>query len=437
MSSDIGFNKDADVGAGTRDSGVSSRWMMAFCAGAFLFFLGLLAHVFGEGGGRVGVLRGLFVPVASAIQLTTLVLLFRPKRVGGTLDLLRRNGILTVALALIMMSTIWSLDPAITLRRAFALLGTTALGLLIYIEVGRANLLRFFAVNLALFVAGSVIVALAIPELGTHPSGVFAGNWRGLVDDKNGVAPIAVVFLLVWLGLRKRGWMATWNILWLAFGILLLFRAGSATGFASFVFGVGVFGMLAVYRRRRLLRPLVVVAAATVCLFAALNYSAIFQQSLQMLDRDATLTGRTAMWQALAPMINDRFWLGSGYGAFWYDPSSYTGFIGSTRWMADMNYAHNAYIDMLLNVGIIGLIIQLIFLFIVCGRLFAGAARNDNVAMTMLVVLLTLLFVGIVDTGALFRANAGLWVMVVAFACYASHCRARSPEGRGPLEESR
>ncbi|PQP41637.1 hypothetical protein C6A88_28125 [Mycolicibacterium austroafricanum] len=384
-------------------------------------------------------MRGLYVPLASLIQLTAIVLLLRPTRVQETLEILRRNGMLVVALAVILMSTVWSIDPAITLRRALALLGTTAVGLLIYIEVGRAGLLRFFVMNLALFVVGSVVLALVMPQLGTHPSGIFAGHWRGLVDDKNGVAPAAAVFLILCLGVRKQTWVMTWSIPLLAVGSLLLYRAGSATGYASLAFGIAVFVIMNLYRKSPPLRLLIVCGVGTLLLIATLNYSTLFNTALAMLDRDATLTGRTAMWQALTPLITERFWLGTGYGAFWYDPSGYSGFSGSSRWMADMNYAHNAYIDMLLNVGAIGLVIQLAFLFIVSGRLLAGASRDDSDATTMLVVVLTLLFVGIVDTGALFRANAGLWVMIVAFACYAAEWRVIGTTGtrRPALQASR
>lgn len=422
MALSVGSDKDVQESDEER-SAPPSGWIVAFCAIAFLFFVGAFTHIFGEGGGRVGPLRQFYVPLASILQAVTLLLLIRPKRFDQTYRLLRSNGLLVLALSLIIASVLWSSDPEITLRRAFALVGTTAVGLLIYIEVGRKFVLRFIAVNLALVIVGSVIVALALPEFGTHASGVFSGNWRGLLNDKNAVAPVAAIFLLIWMGIRRRGWMQTLGVPIFCLGALLLYFAGSATGYAAFAFGVGVFVVLNLYRRSPSLRTLIITMLSASALVTLLNYDKLFRWSLNILGRDETLTGRTAMWDALAPLIVSDLWLGRGYGAFWYDPSWYSGFAGEYRWMAEKNYAHNAYIDMILNVGIIGLVFQVAFLLIVAFRLFALSARGDRAAATMLVVLLVSMFIGIVDTGALFRTNAGLWAMLIVFACYATEGR--------------
>jgi hypothetical protein len=194
------------------DSVMSAKLVRPFCAIAYLFFSGAFTHVFGssEAAGN-GPLDFLFIPLALSIQLAAILLLCSPTRRPRAVELLQQNRTLVLALAVILASTIWSIDPEITSRRALALVGTTAVGLLIYIEMGRENVLRFFAINLALFAVGSVLLALAVPELGTHTYGGHVGDWRGLLSFKNQAGWAAAIFLLVWLGTRKHGWMKTWN----------------------------------------------------------------------------------------------------------------------------------------------------------------------------------------------------------------------------------
>lgn len=411
----------------------STRSMWIFCSFAYLFFLGAFTHIFGRSeAAGAGPLSLLFLPIASLIQLTAALLLCSPKRAAATVLLLKRNRALVVALAVILASTMWSIDPGITLRRALALVGTTAVGVLTYVEIGRSNLLRFFSINLALFAVGSVIVALAIPELGTHGFGKHVGDWRGLLSFKNQAAWVVVIFLLIWLGARMRRQVKVWKYPLLAIGLLLLFQTQSATGFAAFAFGIVTFGAISLYRRSPPFRPLIILAAGAMVLVLLWYYQALFAWALDALDRDESLTGRTSVWSSLWPLIESRFWFGSGYLAFWEHASDY---FGSSSWMVGIGHAHNAYVEILLDMGMIGLLTQVGFLCITSWRLFSATARGDSDAATMLTVLLTLAVIGI--AGALFfRPNAGIWVMITAFACYAADCRFVSTGVNGRLQEA-
>src|SRR5690606_7144787 len=115
---------------------------------------------------------------------TAVALLVQPSRRSYLLTLLSRNPTLLAGLAVIALSVLWSIDPSLSGRRTIALLGTTAVGILIYIEVGRENLLRFFAVYLAIFTVASVLLALGAPGIGTHQHDKFDGQWRGLLPFK-------------------------------------------------------------------------------------------------------------------------------------------------------------------------------------------------------------------------------------------------------------
>src|SRR5690606_4686709 len=167
------------------------------------------------------------------------------------LALLRRNLPLLLVLALATLSALWSPDPLLTLRRAMALGGTTAVGLLVYLELPRAELLRFFTQTLALFTLASVALALLAPDFGTQPD----QHWRGLLGHKNQAAWHAVLALLCWLGARKTPPMRAHTLPVLALTLLLLWQTGSATGLLALLFGLAVLLFAHAYARQALLRP--------------------------------------------------------------------------------------------------------------------------------------------------------------------------------------
>lgn len=74
----------------------------------------------------------------------------------------------------------------------------------------------------------------------------------------------------------------------------------------------------------------------------------------QLLGRTENLTGRTDIWNSLLPYAKSRFLLGYGYGGFW------------TTFLREQiaSHAHNGSLNTVLDLGIIGLILFIVFLAI-------------------------------------------------------------------------
>jgi O-antigen ligase len=72
-----------------------------------------------------------------------------------------------------------------------------------------------------------------------------------------------------------------------------------------------------------------------------------------ILDKDVSLTGRTVLWELVLREVPERLWLGSGFGAFWTDwfgPSHEVWIDFGSR----LPHAHNALLEYLLELGVIG-----------------------------------------------------------------------------------
>jgi exopolysaccharide production protein ExoQ len=398
------------------------QWSLLFCSLAFLFFQGALTHLFGAtDGSSGGALKALFLPLALLIQLVAIVLLAMPGRQRLAVDLLRHNPWMLLAIVFIVVSALWSIDPNLTIRRSIALVGTTAVGLLVYIEVGRERLLRFFAINLAIFTVLSVLLALAVPSLGTHVHDKFAGQWRGLLGFKNQAAWSASLFIIIWLGTRKTPWMKKLSWPLLAIGVLMLLQTKSATGLAATTFGIATFVSLYLFRRYAIFRPIALTLGAILLLLIFTDAGSLFSTVLELLGRDASLTGRTSIWSALWPLLKENLLLGVGYQAFWDHAADY---FGNSSWMVGIGHAHNAYIEIMIDVGLIGLLLQLAFLLHAHVKLFISAMKGNPDSATMMVVFLTFTVIGFAGS-LFFRPNTGIWVMIVAFSFYAFDKRPR------------
>ena len=89
---------------------------------------------------------------------------------------------------------------------------------------------------------------------------------------------------------------------------------------------------------------------------------------LEAVGKDATLTGRTDIWNAAVTLMMSRnTFTGFGFGRFWVEPQSYTliqsMFNENAFWANVTAGAHNMLLELWLNIGILG--IALMFLMII------------------------------------------------------------------------
>jgi O-antigen ligase len=74
---------------------------------------------------------------------------------------------------------------------------------------------------------------------------------------------------------------------------------------------------------------------------------------LHLVGRNATLTGRVRLWANLSTMIQLHPWLGYGFNGFWAPQGPSTAIWKTITWTPMR--AHNGYLDICLDLGIVGL----------------------------------------------------------------------------------
>ncbi|MGE5109780.1 MAG: O-antigen ligase family protein [Acidobacteriaceae bacterium] len=336
---------------------------------------------------------------------------------------LRHAKLPLVVTAIALASSFWSVDPSLTLRRSIALTGTTLAGIYLAMKYPLEFQVRLLARALALAVALSFFVGIFLPDVGTMKD--FAGAWRGIFNHKNSLGHMMVLSCGVFLIARKYSRRNKVVLLVLAvLSLLLVFLSRSATG----VVLVGIFAVLAPLHKRfaagaRITKSRVLVFLLFLGTITWIVFDNI-KTILDMLGRDATLTGRLRIWAVAALAIIKRPFLGYGYDAFW--TTSGTQLAGKViRFPAA--HAHNGYLQAIVDIGLVGFLAFMVMYGITLVRAFRLSLHSEVAYRTWpLFFLIYGLIYNITLPGFLAR-NELFWMMLVATFCSLEGMRVKKP----------
>jgi len=285
-----------------------------------------------------------------------------------------------------LMSVVWSDYPDVAIKRWFKATGDCVMALVVVTDPHPvAALRRLFARLGFVLLPASVLLIKYYPYLGrTYSQWSGQGYNTGVTTDKNLLGLTTYVLALgafcqvlrLWRksSLKNRSRQLVAQCTLLGFGIWLLSNADSATSSACFTVGAAV--MLVTGLRRIRGRPAAVHALVLtlVLLWGLAKFTGADEAVVHALGRKPDLTGRASdIWPLLIPMAPNAL-VGAGFESFWLGPRL------QKVWDAFPNLyvseAHNGYIEVYLNLGVIGL--TLIILILVHGyRRSVAAFRID------------------------------------------------------------
>lgn len=281
-----------------------------------------------------------------------------------------RGWLIWIIIGWAILSVFWSQVPALTIRRSATLVLATLYGLLLAIRYPPATVLRLIGSAMAIIVVSSLI-AIGLGAPGAIMGYPHPGAWQGIMYHKNALGRICVLALIVFGVLMYQTTMP-WRIGW---GVLIAGCAGlivgaqSATAVVILVIIILAWMVLIPFsmasRREQVQTTMIGLGIAAPTGYLLWSYS---EDIAQLLNRDLTLTGRLPLWQALLPIGWKQALTGYGFGAFWTDPSRMMDVdIALMRlrfWWATQ--AHNGYIDVWLELGIVGVcMVSALLIFIV------------------------------------------------------------------------
>jgi O-antigen ligase len=184
------------------------------------------------------------------------------------------------------------------------------------------------------------------------------GQIQGILGNSNLLSMAALLALVVFgVQYADRTVRRGWGVAWIVIAIVTLALTRSSTVIVATVFTAVVL-VFALWTRaarpeRRLPIYLSTVAITGAAVASAITFSGPL---LQLLGKSDSLTGRTGIWQTVITLAQQRPAFGWGwvsYWAPWVEPFKQLAVIKGVTYLQ----AHNAWLDVWLQLGILGLIV--------------------------------------------------------------------------------
>jgi len=320
--------------------------------------------------------------------------------------------LLAAALLLILVSAFWSVDPGATIRHGVAVVGSTISGMFLALKFSRLALLRLVKSALTTTAVLSLGMVLILPRVAIMSGSDVDGAWRGVFAHKNGLGHMMLLLILVSYVQRKSD--ATRGLSYIVtagLALFLLLMSDSKSSVVLLVIVAGIVPFTRFLRRPRWLMPVLVTfsVAALLMVLAIVNLDKI----LDLLGRDVTLSRRIPLWIMVVLSIMQRPWLGFGYGAFWENNNElFDAITRGAGWTA--SHAHNGFLQITLDVGLVGLVLALALLFQMVRQAIKEMRTSPSVTALFPFLFACVFFLCNLDETMILVYNSMFWVLFVA-----------------------
>ncbi len=332
-----------------------------------------------------GVLAGLTI-VGAVAALAVL----RPR-----FGILRVPWGLTLFLALATASIAWSAYPSASAVGVFATWGTTLAAALLVGMLNWAEMLRAFAHTLRILLVGSLLFELVVAVVIRHPilppwmerpdgdvplllywsrAALFTGERiQGLFGNATALGMVALLAVLVFaVQLADKRVDRVGGVSWLVFGFVMLALAASATVVVILVACAAVTGIVLILRRVQRRRGLAAIGVLAGLGLAVLAVIALRGPLLGLLGRSGDLTGRTDIWQSVGELAAQRPAFGHGWTSFWMPWATYLEDLVTVHGVRQYE-AHGAWMDLWLQLGVVGIVVFAILILGTLARAWTAA----------------------------------------------------------------
>ncbi|HEY9849899.1 MAG TPA: O-antigen ligase [Leptolyngbyaceae cyanobacterium] len=274
-----------------------------------------------------------------------------------SLLILSKGKLLLLFVGITIISTLWSDFPSDTQKQAMSLAESTLFGVYFASRYSFKEQTRMITLAFVIASIFSILYVFGLPKFGITQVGGNAGNWRGIFVHKNTLGRMMVIaglFFLTTAFSNKRNWMV---LVCLGIAVQLILGTNSKSALVSFIFLIAILPLYRIFRWNSIISiPLyiiVVLTGGTAAQMLADNWNA----ALASIDKDPNLNGRIPIWQIVIERIQERPWLGYGYDGFWHGwEGKWSASLWRTiTWLPDQ--AHNGFLDVVLELGLVGGII--------------------------------------------------------------------------------
>lgn len=367
---------------------------------------------------------------------------------GGLVFVLARRGlpwrripITLYAFHLVTFASIgWSAYPASTALGAVLTLATSLAGVALLVILGWRELIDALSTALRWILGlsllfevyvGAVVGHAMLPfwvdysELDPIPSALYwsqgllfeGGRIQGIVGNANLLAMLSLIGLILAAArLAARRGSPAGNAFWGLVALTTLLLASSSTVFVALACVVGVVGVaLVVKRLHGAWRMGVQIAAVIAGVVTVIVGVAARADILAILGRRSDLTDRVDIWYIIGDLFAERPGLGWGWVGYW---PPWEDLFHDLIVFDDVTYlqAHNAWLDLAFQVGMLGLVVAVMFIVGCLARSWFAATEGGRSlldGLLPLALLVALLVQSLAESRLLIEWN---WALLVILA---------------------
>lgn len=393
---------------------------LCFSCLIFVAFIGFTPIVTGEysaegtlNGTGDSVRQAAFVLVFALVVATTLL-------TKGSQALLDVPIALAVLLLWCWASVTWAIEPAVSFRRV---LFTTIVVLSVIYSVNMlsyqqvvSSLAAWFALIVLLDWMVISIVTQAIHQANEAES-LLAGNWRGIHTHKNEAGALCAVAALLFgdLALKGSSFITAPILAALSLGFLAMTESKTSGGAVVAAALTGLF--IDRGYRNPSLRNVMLAAGLCLSVLLAIGFGDQAADLMAIFDDPGSLTGRVQIWPVLFRYASDHPLLGSGYGSFWAIGSASPVYEDGAEWLTTIAHAHNGYLDLLVQTGLVGLVMAVFALVVRPLYILTTQPLPPPRSRWLLASLMTFcMFHDLLESSLLDRSNIVWIIMLTAYS---------------------
>lgn len=387
------------MGAGTtvRMALAVQERVIALMFGAYLCFVFIGSRPYqnllvADSSGETDVIRQL--AVFSLCGLAALVFLVERHRSRASVLVLLYT---LMFCGFLLLSSRWSQFPEYVIRRAGMVLLVSVSLCLVVDYLYRARLLVATLVG----VLSVVLLIDVLSMLLLYGYSIdHDGRWKGIHIHKNVAGGIMAVSAITfaWLACICRRRLAVAAVLAALVSLCFLVLTASKTSLALFAGCSVLMSLLLALRVLHSLgglKALTIVLVATLLVVTTVDMPRMLVGLLKLVYGDVTLTGRVWIWDFVLAKHSEAFWLGHGFGSFWGMGADTPAIREDLPSVREFGQAHNGYLDVLVQTGVVGLSLLGLMLVYVVGlgikRVVSDVSDWQKVALCMNIILFVML----------------------------------------------
>jgi O-antigen ligase len=360
---------------------------------------------------------GMVLATAIMHVIAVAVVLWQLAKEPSTVDwkkLLKRNWFLLPFVVYAFLSILWSTHWNISLYRWVILVSTLILGW----YFGRKYTRKDFETILLLFAVLMLMLSVVVTVIDFNQANELPGRLRGIFWQKNHTGLfMSLISLLCFVNyvdnfqVRNAQFYLSCGLFIASIAVIVLNNSTAAMLSTLIMHGIVLAIMLWLHYKPLLNKNhYFFVGGAAVLALIAIVFNLDFVFGL--FGRNASLTGRVPMWEQLFKLyFSQRSWLGYGFNAFWYQPS-HRMVVGTVSYLPDILISDNGFIDILINNGVVGFILFLVFYTGLWIRSIQSVLKAKTVSDFSSLLIMISIFLGNLTWSMLFE-NESMYMLIM------------------------